>query len=78
MAAGKVKQEIMKSINQKINNFDDRNYDDNDYDYKDDDGYDEVEDMYIEADYFKETEYVRKEDKKDQMDNVKITNVNDL
>ena len=53
--------EIMKSINQKINNFDDGNDDDNnDYDSNGDDGNDEIEDMYIEDDYLDETEYVKK------------------
>ena len=62
--------EIMKSINKKINNFDDGNNDDHNNDN------DEFEDMYIEDDYLDQTEYViKEEDEEDQMDNVKITNV---
>lgn len=48
--------EIMKSINKKINNFDDGNNDDHNNDN------DEFEDMYIEDDYLDQTEYVIKEE----------------
>ena len=48
--------EIIKSINKKINNFDDGNNDDHNNDN------DEFEDMYIEDDCLDQTEYVIKEE----------------